>query len=92
MMHLHYGGVRPGPVLQHRFGSLVFQAIKGYNLNVKRSRKKVIPKKRGRPATGKDPLVALRLPAEMISAIDNAAKLEGISRSEKIRQLIGSAL
>jgi predicted DNA-binding protein len=49
---------------------------------------KVIPKKRGRPATGKDPLVAFRLPPEMIEAIDSWAAGNGKSRSEAMRQLI----
>jgi hypothetical protein len=55
----------------------------------------VIPKKRGRgrPATGKDPLVALRLPSTMIGALDDWAQRNGIaSRSEAIRELIGRGL
>lgn len=56
------------------------------------SRKKVRPKKRGRPATGKDPMVSIRLPADMIAAIDKAAKAEGVSRSEKVRGLIEESL
>jgi predicted DNA binding CopG/RHH family protein len=60
---------------------------------MKKARKKVIPKKkRGRPATGKDPLVALRLPDSMIAAIDRAAESDGVSRSEKIRRLIEKSL
>jgi predicted DNA binding CopG/RHH family protein len=59
---------------------------------MKRARKKVTPKKRGRPATGKDPHVSIRLPAELIAAIDKSAKAEGVSRSEKIRALIERAL
>jgi len=59
---------------------------------MKRARKKVTPKKRGRPATGKDPHVSMRLPADLIAAIDKAAKAEGVSRSEKIRALIEKAL
>jgi Arc/MetJ-type ribon-helix-helix transcriptional regulator len=50
---------------------------------------KVIPKKRGRPATGKDPLIALRLPPETIEAIGNwSTRNEIASRSEAIRRLI----
>jgi hypothetical protein len=54
---------------------------------------RVIPKKRGRPATGKDPLVATRMPPELIRAIDQwaAAHAEG-SRSEAIRRLVEQAL
>jgi Arc/MetJ-type ribon-helix-helix transcriptional regulator len=54
---------------------------------------RVIPKKRGRPATGKDPLVAVRLPPEMIREIDAWAKHNtGGSRSEAIRRFIEKAL
>jgi hypothetical protein len=54
---------------------------------------KVIPKKRGRPATGKDPLVALRLPPETIETIDAWSDRNGIpSRSEAIRALIERGL
>jgi len=54
---------------------------------------KVIPKKRGRPATGKDPLVALRLPAEMIAEVDDwAARNAVASRSGAIRALIEKGL
>lgn len=49
---------------------------------------KALPKKRGRPATGKDPLVNARLPIEMITQLDERAKAEGIPRSELIRRLI----
>src|ERR1700730_18648039 len=47
---------------------------------------------RGRPATGKDPLVALRLPREMIDAIDERARSASASRSEWIRALIARDL
>jgi predicted DNA-binding protein len=45
----------------------------------------VTPKKRGRPATGKDPLITVRLPRELIEAANTLAKREGISRSGVIR-------
>lgn len=48
----------------------------------------VIPKKRGRPATGRDPLVALRLPEPLIAKVDDAAKADGTSRSEVIRDAV----
>ncbi len=55
--------------------------------------KKVRPKKRGRPATGKDPLVGVRLPEPMIKQIDAWAKREDItSRSEAIRRLVDQSL
>src|SRR5215831_9800946 len=51
--------------------------------------KKVIPKKRrGRPATGRDPLVALRLPAAYVAWIDETAKANHCSRSVFLRALL----
>jgi len=46
------------------------------------------PKKRGRPATGKDPLVGARFPQELIDAIDDWASQNESSRSEAIRRLV----
>jgi hypothetical protein len=57
--------------------------------------KRAEPKKpgRGRPATGKDPLVALRLSTERIKQIDAWAKREGVaSRAEAIRRLVNESL
>src|SRR5208282_3783514 len=56
----------------------------------KESREKVIPKKRGRPATGRDPVLALRLPARLRADIASWAKQQNDkpSRSEAIRRLI----
>jgi Arc/MetJ-type ribon-helix-helix transcriptional regulator len=49
----------------------------------------VRPNKRGRPATGKDPLVNARMPSALIKSIDNwAAKHSDGSRSEAIRRLV----
>jgi hypothetical protein len=48
----------------------------------------VIRKKRGRPATGVDPLVALRFPPDRIEEIDNWAGKHSVSRSEAIRRLV----
>jgi hypothetical protein len=59
------------------------------------STKKVLPKrKRGRPATGKDPVSAIRLSLPLKAAIDNWAKQQPDkpSRSEAIRQLVEFAL
>jgi hypothetical protein len=47
-----------------------------------------MPKKRGRPATGKDPLVAVRLPKTIIKAIDAKADAKGVTRSQEIRRMI----
>ena len=52
----------------------------------------VKPKKRGRPATGRDPLVGVRIPIELIAEIDTWAKHNKITRSEAVRQLIEAAL
>jgi len=59
------------------------------------SRKKVIQKKkRGRPATGQDPLAALRLPTELLREIDNWRRAQpGLpSRSAAIRYLVECGL
>ena len=48
----------------------------------------VIRKKPGRPATGTDPLLTVRAPAELIAAIDAWAKKEQLARSEAVRRLI----
>lgn len=45
-------------------------------------------KKRGRPATGKDPLLGVRVPPETTLRIDALAADEGITRSEAVRRLI----
>jgi hypothetical protein len=48
----------------------------------------VLPKKRGRPATGKDPLLTIRAPAELIVLIDAWAAKDGLARSEAVRRLV----
>jgi len=65
-----------------------------YQNMAKRSTEKVIPKKRGRPATGRDPVLALRLPLAVRSDIEKWAKQQNDkpSRSEAIRRLIEFAL
>jgi Arc/MetJ-type ribon-helix-helix transcriptional regulator len=47
-------------------------------------------KKRGRPATGTDPLVGVRFPPSMIEIIDNWGNAAGedVTRSEAIRRLV----
>jgi Arc/MetJ-type ribon-helix-helix transcriptional regulator len=49
-------------------------------------------KKRGRPATGRDPHVTARLPQDLIDGIERWADLNGVSRSEAIRRLIELSL
>jgi metal-responsive CopG/Arc/MetJ family transcriptional regulator len=58
------------------------------------STKKVTPKKRGRPATGRDPVLTVRIPPALNSAIQSWAKQQKDkpSRSEAIRRLIEFAL
>ena len=60
----------------------------------KTSRKKVVPKRRGRPATGHDPVSAIRLSPTLKAKIDNWARQEDDqpSRSEAIRRLLNLAL
>jgi hypothetical protein len=48
--------------------------------------------KRGRPATGKDPLVSARLPVKLIETIEGIAESEKISRSDAVRNLIERGL
>jgi Arc/MetJ-type ribon-helix-helix transcriptional regulator len=49
----------------------------------------VIQKKRGRPATGHDPVMAIRLPPDLTERIDEWMKASNAqSRSDAIRQLI----
>jgi hypothetical protein len=56
-----------------------------------KSNKKVVPKKgRGRPATGRDPVTAIRLSRELRETIDkwSAAQEHPPGRSEAIRRLV----
>lgn len=61
---------------------------------MKGSSKKIVPKKRGRPATGKDPVTAIRLSNEMRGRIDAWAggQADKPGRSEAIRRLVEMAL
>jgi hypothetical protein len=47
---------------------------------------------RGIPATERDPLVALRMPKDMIAALDWWASQQGRTRSELIRELLAAGL
>jgi hypothetical protein len=50
---------------------------------------KVAPKKRrGRPATGKDPHIAARMPPQLIAEVEAWAKTTGTSRSAAFRRLV----
>jgi hypothetical protein len=61
-----------------------------------KSTKNVVPKRRkpGRPATGRDPVTAIRLSHEMRQSLDRwaAAQPDRPSRSEAIRRLVEKAL
>jgi predicted DNA binding CopG/RHH family protein len=52
----------------------------------------VTRKKRGRPATGQDPTITVRLAPETISAVEGWAERRGISRSEAIRHMIEATI
>jgi predicted DNA-binding protein len=45
-------------------------------------------KRRGRPPTGQDPVIALRLPKDEIARLDKWAKAQGLTRSEAVRKAI----
>jgi hypothetical protein len=58
------------------------------------TRKNVLPKKRGRPATGKDPVLTLRAPPALTAEVEAWARRQRDrpSRSEALRRLIEIAL
>ena len=64
------------------------------NTLVARVQKKVLPKKRGRPATGKDPMLTLRAPPALTAEVEAWAKRQPDrpSRSEALRRLVEMAL
>jgi len=49
---------------------------------------KVNHKRRGRPATGRDPVSAVRLPVELTAEVDKWAEGHKANRSEAIRRLV----
>jgi hypothetical protein len=57
---------------------------------MKVSKKNVVRKRPGRPATGQDPVTAIRLSKEMRAAVDAwaAAQDDEPGRSEAIRRLV----
>jgi hypothetical protein len=58
------------------------------------TKKKVLPKKRGRPATGKDPILTLRAPPALTAEVEEWARRQPDrpSRSEALRRLVEIAL
>ena len=57
---------------------------------MRQSRKRVIPKKRGRPATGNDPVRSFRMSDELMARLDtwSADQEDRPSRAEAIRRLV----
>ena len=45
-------------------------------------------RKSGRPATGKDPHMTARFPAQLVATVEDWAEKNDISRSEAIRRLV----
>jgi len=80
--------------LAHRAQPLALQARFGYYLFMATSTKKVIPKRPGRPATGKDPVRTFRFSDEFVESLDKwaARQPDTPSRSEAIRRLVEIAL
>ena len=56
------------------------------------STENVIPKKKGRPATGKDPVLTFRSPPDLTARIEAYAAGVGAPRSEAIRRLVEKGL
>jgi hypothetical protein len=56
------------------------------------STEKVTPKKKGRPATGKDPVLTFRSPPELTAQIEVYAADAGLPRSAAIRRLVEMGL
>jgi hypothetical protein len=55
---------------------------------MKKSIKAMPKKRRGRPATGKDPQVVVRMPATLIAEVDAWGATNDAMRSEAIRRLV----
>jgi hypothetical protein len=52
----------------------------------------VTPKRRGRPATGRDPTLTVRFPPELLARVEAWADEQGTDRSSAIRRLVHDAL
>ncbi len=77
-------------VSQHLVDRLFFKLNKRNTFFMAGSKKNVIRKRPGRPATGQDPVTAIRLSAEMRQAVGSWAEqqTDAPSRSEAIRRLV----
>jgi len=75
------------PVTEEQIAAWAAEAEAGYDVQALKKRG------RGRPGRGAEPsqVVALRLTAEEITALDARAAREGKSRSEVIREALASA-
>jgi hypothetical protein len=71
-------------------GRLFFKPNKRSTFSMKSSTKNVVRKRPGRPATGQDPVTAIRLSKEMRTAVDAwaAKQTDEPGRSEAIRRLV----
>lgn len=49
-------------------------------------------RQRGRPATGRDPVVSVRVPEQTLSELDDWAEKRGVGRAEAIRTLLEDGL
>ena len=77
-------------VLAHPAQPLVFQARFVYYVFMAKAIKNVLRKRPGRPATGQDPVTAIRLSPEMRETVDAwaARQPDKPSRSVAIRRLV----
>ncbi|NII69428.1 CopG family transcriptional regulator [Microbacterium ulmi] len=75
------------PVTEEQIAAWAVEAQAGYDVATLKKRG------RGRPGRGAEPsqVIALRLTADEISALDARAEHEGKSRSEVIREALASA-
>jgi hypothetical protein len=70
-------------------GELPFALLFWYTVSMGKSIK-VHQKKLGRPATGRDPAVTVRLPKEVLDDVETWAAKQGsdLNRSQSIRRLV----
>jgi hypothetical protein len=73
-------------------GQLSLGLLFCYTQNMKRPAKLTPKKKRGRPATGRDPHVTSRMPRRLIERVEAWAAAHAIGRSEAIRRLVEQGL
>jgi hypothetical protein len=88
-LHQRLAVVRAGQERQLLSGSLIFDTI-----NLMKRREKMIPKKRGRPATGQGKPVVVRMqPGDLVSLDKYRTKLDGKpTRPEAIRRIVAQFL